>query len=38
MQRFCKRQCARHAATWLLTLLLALGVTVTWDFVCSDWV
>lgn len=28
MQRFCKRRFSRHAATWLLTLLMALGVTL----------
>ncbi|MFN8493559.1 MAG: PxKF domain-containing protein [Caldilineaceae bacterium] len=28
MQRFCKRNFSRHAATWLLTLLLALGATL----------
>ncbi|MFZ4662388.1 MAG: hypothetical protein ACOYNY_35595, partial [Caldilineaceae bacterium] len=28
MQRFYKRKYSRHAATWLLTLMLALGVTL----------
>ena len=28
MQRFCKCKFSRHAATWLLTLLIALGGTL----------